>query len=115
MSDIAQELRLLSSQAADVGVRIALEPQAMASIRSPQDAIEVVERADHRAAGILLDIWHIERIRLPIDAIREIPGELIIAAELSDASAHVEGSLLEDTVDGRLLCGEWVWGVGYGG
>ena len=106
MSGIAQELRLLSSQAADVGVRIALEPQAMANIRSPRDAIEVVERADHPAAGILLDIWHIERIRLPMDAIREIPGEIIIAAELSDAPAHVEGSLLEDTVNGRLLCGE---------
>jgi len=106
MSGVAQELRLLSSQAADVGVQIALEPQAMASIRSPQDAIEVVERADHPAAGLLLDIWHIERIRLPMDAIRGIPGEMIIATELSDAPEHVEGSLLEDTVNGRLLCGE---------
>jgi sugar phosphate isomerase/epimerase len=106
MDGIAQELRILSSQAADVGVRIALEPQAMANIRTPQDAMEVIERADHSAAGLLLDIWHIERIRLPLETIRAIPHELIVSTELSDADGHVQGTLLEDTVNGRLLCGE---------
>lgn len=44
---IASELKLLCSQAADIGARIALEPQAMANIRSPQDAMEIIEKADH--------------------------------------------------------------------
>lgn len=103
---LAWELRLLAAQAADVGARVALEPQAMASIRSPQQALNVIERADHPAAGILLDIWHVERIQLSTDDIRSIPVDAIVSIELSDAPAHVTGTLLEDTVNGRLLCGE---------
>lgn len=103
---IAHELYELARQAADVGALIALEPQAMANIRSPNDALEVLEMADHPAAGLLLDIWHLERIGLPMDEIRKIPIEAIVSTELNDAPAHVEGSLLEDTVNGRLLCGQ---------
>lgn len=103
---IARELNELASQAADVGALIAVEPQAMANIRSPKDALEVLEMADHPAAGLMLDIWHLERIGFPMNDIRQIPCEIIVSTELSDAPAHVEGSLLEDTVNGRLLCGE---------
>jgi len=103
---IAHELNELASQAADVGALIAVEPQAMANIRSPKDALEVLEMADHPAAGLMLDIWHLERIGFPMNDIRQIPSEIIVSTELNDAPAHVEGSLLEDTVNGRLLCGE---------
>ena len=103
---IASELKLLCSQAADIGARIALEPQAMANIRSPRDAMQIIDKAVHPAAGLLLDIWHIERIQLPMDAIREIPREVIVSAELNDGHVNVQGSLLEDTINGRLLCGE---------
>ena len=105
-TDIAKELRVLSSQAADVGARIALEPQAMASIRSLQQAVEVTERADHSGAGLLLDIWHIERAHLSFADIRGIPAEVIVSTELNDARAEVNGTLLEDTVNDRLLCGQ---------
>lgn len=111
VDDMARELKLLSGQAADVGARIALEPQAMANIRSPQDAMDVVQRADHPAAGILLDIWHTERIGVPMDDIRRISPEVIVSVELSDAPASIEGTLLEDTVNGRLLCGEGTFRV----
>lgn len=103
---IARELKELASQAADVGARIALEPQAMANIRSPDDALEVIEVAGHPAAGLLLDIWHLERIGFPADSIRGIPPEFIVTTELNDAPAYVHGSLLEDTVNGRQYCGE---------
>lgn len=103
---IAHELKELASQASDVGARIAVEPQAMANIRSPNDALEVLEMADHAAAGLMLDIWHLERIGSSMDEIRQIPSEFIVSTELNDAPAHVDGSLLEDTVNGRLLCGE---------
>lgn len=103
---IAHELNVLARQAADVGSRIAVEPQAMANVRSPKDALEVLEMADHPAAGLMLDIWHLERIGFPLDDIRQIPSEIIVSTELNDAPAQAEGSLLEDTVNSRLLCGE---------
>lgn len=78
----------------------------MANTRSPQDALEIIELADRHAAAILLDIWHVERTGFPIDDIKGIPVVVIVSTELNDAHPHVGGSLLEDTVSGRLLCKE---------
>ena len=108
---IAHELNVLASQAADVGSRIAVEPQAMANVRSPKDALEVLEMADHPAAGLMLDIWHLERIGFPMDDIRQIPSEIIVSTELNDAPAQAKGSLLEDTVNSRQYCGDGTFDV----
>jgi len=38
--------------------------------------------------------------------IAALPGRYVIAVELDDADADVVGTLLEDTLDRRRLCGE---------
>jgi sugar phosphate isomerase/epimerase len=55
----------------------------------------------------LLDIWHVFRSGTDYETMAEIvPAASLFSVELSDAVSRVQGTLREDTVHNRLLCGE---------
>jgi hypothetical protein len=63
--------------------------------------------ADHPAAGLLVDAWHVFRAGTSLHELRTgLRLEMIFGVELDDAAPDVVGTLFEDTVDNRLLCGE---------
>lgn len=102
---IVRELRTLCEQAADVGTRIALEPIPFSNIRTPQEALRIIEETNHPAAGMLIDVWHVARAGLPYPSVAEVPVEAITTIELDDAASEVVGTLIEDTIHQRRLCG----------
>jgi sugar phosphate isomerase/epimerase len=68
---------------------------------------EIVAAAGHPAAGLLVDAWHVFRADTSLEELRAaLRPEMIFGVELDDAAAEVIGTLFEDTVDRRLLCGE---------
>lgn len=95
----------LATDAAEHGLRVALEPLPMSDVRTLGDGVEIVTAADHPAGGLTVDVWHVARGGTPYDDLRALPIDKVFVVELDDASAEVVGTLWEDTLDRRLLPG----------
>jgi len=52
---IAEEFATLCAEFAQLGTRVGLEPVAVASIRTPAEALEVIDRAGAANGGLILD------------------------------------------------------------
>lgn len=96
----------LAEQAAGVGTRLGIEFFPWANIATLRDGLQLVEDCGHDAAGVVIDVWHIERAGTPVGDLASVPLDRIIGVELNDADAQVVGTLFEDTVHRRRFCGE---------
>jgi sugar phosphate isomerase/epimerase len=104
---LAAPLRELAEQAAAHGTRVAIETMPFSAIATVPMGAEIVAAADHPAAGLLVDAWHVFRAGTTLDELRAtLKPEMIFGVELDDAAADVIGTMFEDTVDRRLHCGE---------
>jgi sugar phosphate isomerase/epimerase len=100
-------LRELAEQAADHGTRVAIETMPFSIIATVPMGAEIVSATGHPAVGLLVDAWHAFRAGTPLDELRDsLTPEMIFGVELDDAAAEVVGTLFEDTVNNRLLCGQ---------
>jgi sugar phosphate isomerase/epimerase len=104
---LVDPLRELADQAAAHGTRIAIETMPFSVIATVPMGVEIISAAAHPAVGLLIDAWHVFRAGTSLDMLAEVLSpELIFGVELDDAAPAVVGTLFEDTVDRRLLCGE---------
>jgi sugar phosphate isomerase/epimerase len=104
---LAEPLRELAEQAAAHGTRVAIETMPFSALATVPMGAEIVSAANHPAAGLLVDAWHVFRAGTGLDELRTaVTPEMIFGVELDDAVADVVGTLFEDTVDNRVLCGE---------
>jgi len=94
--------------AARYGTSIALEVMPFSNVRTLETARALVEGAAQPNGGLLLDIWHIGRGGISYEAVAGIPRQYVVSVELDDADADVVGTLWEDTIYQRRLCGEGV-------
>jgi sugar phosphate isomerase/epimerase len=100
-------LRELAGQAADRGTRLAIETMPFSIISTVPMGAEIVAAADHPAVGLLVDAWHVFRAHTSLEELRaSLTPEMIFGVELDDAAEAAIGTLFEDTVDNRLLCGQ---------
>jgi 3-dehydroshikimate dehydratase len=82
----AADLRALAERAAARGLRVAYEALAWGRhINDYRDAWEVVRRADHPAAGLVLDTFHILARKTDLNAIPAIPSDKIFLVQVADA------------------------------
>lgn len=102
----AAKLAELAAQAQDVGVRLGLEFFPWSNVRSLHEGLQLVEEAGHEAAGVVIDVWHIERADTPVGDLASVPLHRIVGVELNDADPDVLGTLFEDTVHRRRYCGD---------
>ena len=103
---LAAPLHELAEQAAAHGTRVAIETMPFSAITTVPMGAEIVTAAAHPAAGLLVDAWHVFRAGTSLDQLRTaLRPEMIFGVELDDAASEVIGTLFEDTVDRRLLCG----------
>jgi sugar phosphate isomerase/epimerase len=104
---LAPALYDLTEQAAAHGTRIAIETMPFSAIPTVPMGADIITAAGHPGAGLLVDAWHVFRAATTLDELRAalVPG-MIFGVELDDAAPEVAGTLFEDTVDHRLLCGE---------
>lgn len=100
-------LRRLAVEAAAAGTRVALEPLPFGYIGSIPSGVDLVRAADHPAAGLLVDFWHVFRAGTTLPQLVDcLDASLVVGVELSDAEAECVGSLFEDTRDRRTLLGD---------
>jgi sugar phosphate isomerase/epimerase len=102
----AKEFATLAAQADSVGARLGIEPLPWANLKTVHDGLRLVEAAGHPAGGLIIDVWHTERAHTPPADLADVPGARIVGVELNDADSQVIGTLFEDTVHRRRLCGE---------
>jgi sugar phosphate isomerase/epimerase len=107
----AAELHRLAEQAAELGTRVALEPLPFSNLTDFRAAAELVAAADHPAAGLVADIWHLERGPSTLADLARVPGDRVFAVELNDAPAPQSTDLFHDTIHHRVLCGSGTFDV----
>lgn len=101
-------LRRLADEAADAGTRVGLEPLPFALIASMPQGADLVRAADHRAAGLVVDYWHVHRAGTALEELAEaLDPETVFGVELNDAAEEPEPgrTLFEDTRDNRRYPG----------
>lgn len=103
---MADEFATLCQEAAEVGSKVSIEVMPFSIVKTLEDGLAIVQEANQPNGGLLLDIWHMVRGGIDFSEIAKVPPQLIKAIELDDASSIIEGTLLEDTVFRRKLCGE---------
>ncbi|MEU9875508.1 sugar phosphate isomerase/epimerase family protein [Streptomyces phaeochromogenes] len=102
----AEEFATLAAQADGAGARLAIEFLPWSNLRTVHDGLRLVETAGHPAGGLIIDVWHTERAHTPPADLASVPASRIVGVELNDADSEVIGTLFEDTVRRRRLCGE---------
>ncbi|MFG2971135.1 sugar phosphate isomerase/epimerase family protein [Streptomyces sp. NPDC048288] len=102
----AAEFAILAAQADGAGARLGIEFLPWSNIKTVHDGLRLVEAAGHPAGGLIIDVWHTERAHTPPAELALVPRSRIVGVELSDADGTVVGTLFEDTVRRRRLCGQ---------
>lgn len=107
LTELVAPLRELAEQASAHGTRIAIEPMPFSIIDTIPAGADLARATGHPGVGLLVDAWHVFRAGTTIgDLARALTPEIIFGVELDDAAADVVGTLFEDTVHNRLLCGD---------
>ena len=104
---LAGPLRELADQAVAHRTRVAIEPMPFSVIATVPMGAQIVDAAGHPAAGLVIDAWHVFRAGTSFDELRAaLKPDMIFGVELNDAAPDIVGTLFEDTVDKRLVCGD---------
>lgn len=98
----------LCDRAAEHGLLIHIEFVPLGAIKGVDDAWEIVRRADRPNGGVLFDTWHFWYGSRDFAALEAVPGERLMAVQVSDGP-EVPESLARATFLGRLLPGEGVF------
>lgn len=88
------------------GVKIAIEPLGRHPlIPGPKEAMEILDRAEHESLGLMMDTFHYYKSGVDLDAIRQIPVEILLVVHVNDC----ENRPLEELNDKhRVYMGEGV-------
>jgi sugar phosphate isomerase/epimerase len=106
MPRLIEAFAALCSEAAEHGTRIGFELMPFAMIDTLKDSLTMIEGAGAKNGGIILDLWHIVKLRIPYADVRSIPLQYLVSVELNDGTFEAPWSLHEDTINHRRLCGE---------
>jgi sugar phosphate isomerase/epimerase len=102
----AAGLHRVADAFAQHGTVVAMEFMPFSNIPTLAAGLEVVRKAEHPNAGLMVDIWHLIRAGDTLEDLAAVPLNLITGVELNDAPAEQVGSGYEDTVLRRQLCGQ---------
>ena len=95
--------------AAEVGCSVSLEFSPIGGLADLDRALRVLRLAGRANGGVLFDSWHFFRGVPSFETLAAVRDGEIVAVQLSDAAAEVQGSLWEDTLHHRRLPGDGVF------
>jgi len=101
----AKRLNELCREADDHGLRVAVEFLKFSNIPDLATAADLVKRADHPGAGVMIDSWHVDRSGTSPEEVAKLPLEYLGGVELDDGSTTPVGTAYEDTVNNRVYLG----------
>ncbi len=106
MPRLIESFAALCADAANHGTRILFELIVDAMIRTLPETLEMVEGADAKNGGIMIDLWHMVKLGIPYEEVARIPSKYLLGIEINDGTLKCPWSLHEDTINHRRLCGE---------
>jgi sugar phosphate isomerase/epimerase len=106
MPRLMEAFAALCSDAAESGAKIGFELMPFAMIDSLKDSLTMIEGAGAANGGIVFDLWHLVKLRIPYEEVQQTPLKWIVGVELNDGTFTAPWSLHEDTVNHRRFCGE---------
>lgn len=112
MEQLTAEFAALCDQAAQAGTAITIELFPTSNLADLQTGRAVVEGAGRHNGGLLLDIWHVQRGRISMEAIAALPRGIVNHVELDDGPAEARGDYLRETIDARVPPGEGAFDLG---
>jgi sugar phosphate isomerase/epimerase len=106
MPRLIESFAALCADAANYGTRVLFELIVDAMIKTLPETLEMIEGAGAKNGGIMLDLWHIVKLRIPYEEVALIPAQFVCGVELNDGTLDCPWSLHEDTINHRKFCGE---------
>ena len=108
---MADAFGVLCLEAERAGTLVGIEVMPWSNLNTIENTMAVVNAANVKNGGVLLDIWHMERGNVPFDDIGRLPADKIISIELDDGPAQPAEDLWHETLHDRLLCGEGAFDI----
>ncbi len=106
MPRLIESFAALCADAANYGTRILFELIVDGMIRTLPETLEMVQGADAKNGGIMIDLWHLVKLGVSYDDVARIPPKYLLGIELDDGTLMCPWSLHEDTINHRCFCGE---------
>ncbi len=106
MPRLIEAFAALCAEAAQRGITIGYEMMPFSMIDNLKDALALVQGAGAANAGIIFDLWHVAKLRIPYSELALVPLRNIVSVELNDGTFEAPWSLHEDTINHRRFCGE---------
>ena len=102
---IADKLAAMADQAQSFGLAVDLEFMPFRPVKTLSDALEVIKRASHPNAHILIDVLHVFRSKSDIALFKSIDPKLLGPVQLCDGPAKAPDDLVAEARTRRLLPG----------
>ncbi|WP_089248031.1 sugar phosphate isomerase/epimerase family protein [Rhodococcoides kyotonense] len=97
----------LTRDAVSHGTRIAIEPMPFSIVSTVPIGAELARATGHSGCGVIVDAWHVFRAGTSLDELRSaLTPDVVFGIELDDADDAIVGTLFEDTMNNRRLCGD---------
>jgi sugar phosphate isomerase/epimerase len=106
MAQLIDSFATVCAEAAKRGTRIQFELMPFANIHTLPGALELVEGANAKNGGIIIDLWHVVKLGIPFADVARIPARYLGGIELNDGLLKSPLELHEETINHRQLCGE---------
>lgn len=103
---VAEHFGALCDRAAAHDLLVAFEFLPWTDVPDAATAGRLVELADRKNGGILIDTWHYFRGAADPAQVRAIPADRFLLIQFDDAAPQMHGDFMEDTTDYRQLPGE---------
>jgi sugar phosphate isomerase/epimerase len=101
----AEAFAAMCDRAAQHGLLVQLEWLTWSRIPDLASAWDIVRGADRPNGGLNIDTWHCARAGTTADDLRSLPGDRVLAIQLSDAPRQSEDNLIDATLHSRELPG----------
>ncbi|WP_106476897.1 sugar phosphate isomerase/epimerase family protein [Phytohalomonas tamaricis] len=106
------DLRIIAERAHCRGYRIGFEALAWGThIHDYRDAWNIVQRVNHPALGLVLDSFHAQVRREPLDTLSTLPAEKIFLVQLADALWYDDITMIDWSGQHRCLPGMGMLGL----
>jgi sugar phosphate isomerase/epimerase len=106
MPQLIESFAALCSDAALHGTKIGFELMPFAMLDTLKDSLTMIEGAGAANGGIIFDLWHLVKLKIPYEEVQRVPLKWIVSVELNDGTFVAPWSLHEDTINHRRFCGE---------
>jgi len=106
MPRMIESFAALCAEAANHGTRVLYEMMPFSNIDCTEKALELVQGAGAPNGGIVFDLWHIVKGKVPYEKVARVPLRYLRGIEINDGTFECPWEMHEDTINHRRFCGE---------